>query len=257
MDLEVLVEASKCGVGPREDPLIIDRLNNMLGRREHVKTLKMISLELNYMLHVNSNTDLSLVRVLTALTAQPLDVCQSEKTPCTQCDNLRQRCKPAAGASIKCAPCCQTFEWCSFSTWWWGYIKSKVQGFGKGLTSPMGLLFQANSILESMREFDMLNDQISSLLCLRDEIEACLKDCQQLLWESGSADPRILFKHLFWENNNFTASDLEIQKTDRNETSHVKKANQEHTGLKAVISNPSDHGYTPKCLPHVTRQSKH
>ena len=40
MDLEVLVEAGKRGVGPCEDPLIIDRLNNMLGRREHVKTLK-------------------------------------------------------------------------------------------------------------------------------------------------------------------------------------------------------------------------
>ncbi|KAK7015483.1 hypothetical protein VNI00_019129 [Paramarasmius palmivorus] len=207
VDLEVLVEAGKRGVGPREDPLIIDRLNNMLGRREHVKTLK----KLNYMLHVNSDADLSLVRVLTALTAQPLDVRQSEKTPCTQCDNLRQRCKPAAGASIKCAPCRQTFERCSFSTWWWDYIKSKVQGFGEGLTSPMGLLFQANSILESMREFDMLNDQISNLLRLRDEIEARLKDRQQLLRECGSADPRILLKHLFWENDNFTASDSEIQ----------------------------------------------
>lgn len=76
----------------------------------------------------------------------------------------------------------------------------------------LGLLFQANSILESMREFDMLNDQISNLLRLRDEIEARLKDRQQLLRECGSADPRILLKHLFWENDNFTASDSEIQK---------------------------------------------
>ncbi|KAK7028205.1 hypothetical protein VNI00_014895 [Paramarasmius palmivorus] len=194
VDLEVLVEAGKRGVGPREDPLIIDRLNNMLGRREHVKTLK----KLNYMLHVNSDADLSLVRVLTALTAQPLLLIVSffpTGRPPKRENTLHSVRQPQTEVQA-----------CSRCEHQWDYIKSKVQGFGKGLTSPMGLLFQANSILESMREFDMLNDQISSLLRLRDEIEVCLKDRQQLLHESGSADPRILLKHLFWENN-FTASD--------------------------------------------------
>jgi hypothetical protein len=63
-----------------------------------------------------------------------------------------------------------------------------------------------------MREYDALNDQIARLVRLRNETESRIKERQQLLRDSGSADPRMLFKHLFWENDNFTASDSEIQK---------------------------------------------
>jgi hypothetical protein len=40
VDLDALVDSGKRGVGPREDPGIIKRLNDMLGRREHIEALK-------------------------------------------------------------------------------------------------------------------------------------------------------------------------------------------------------------------------
>ncbi|KAK7039127.1 hypothetical protein VNI00_010312 [Paramarasmius palmivorus] len=85
VDWRFLVEARIRGVGPRRRSFVIDRLNTGWGVENMSKPSR-----LNYNAARQQRADLSLVRVLTALNAQPLDVPPKRENTLHSCDYLRQ-----------------------------------------------------------------------------------------------------------------------------------------------------------------------